>query len=158
MRDTCEETVQTVLLTNPHFGPEAFLFFDNNPLARAPQKPPIHLEDLNTGDAHLETCAKLEEGWAPFPILFCIDGAVTGQFSDLPLTPVKIALGIHKRETRDKHHAWREIGWMPQVRKQKATGKKTFKESGHLEARNMTVMAGEGQRDRNTHTARSNCI
>ena len=74
-----------------------------------------------------------------------IDGAVTGQFSDLPLTPVKLALGIHKGETKDKDFAWREIGWMPQIRKQKARGEKLFKESGHLEARDLTMVDGEGE-------------
>ena len=63
------------------------------------------------------------------PVPIYIDGAVTGQFSDLPITAVKLALGIHKRETRDKDHAWREIGWIPQVRQERARGKKLFKDT-----------------------------
>jgi hypothetical protein len=78
------------------------------------------------------------------PCPLYIDGAVTGQFSDLPITAVKMSLGIHKRETRDKEHAWKEFGWIPQVRKERARGKKLFKESGHLDSQDVIVMDGEG--------------
>ena len=134
------------LLTDPRIGDDDYLFFDDDPLAEPPENP-IHLEDLNTGDAYLATYEEMieEKGEVLLPVPIYIDGAVTGQFSDLPLTPVKLALGIHKRETRDKDYAWRELGWIPQVRKQKARGRKLFKESGHLEARDMHMMAGEGE-------------
>ena len=134
------------LLTEPRIKDEDMLFFNDDPLARPPKRV-IHLEDLNTGDAYLKTFEAMieEEGEVLLPVPFYIDGAVTGQFSDLPLTPVKIALGIHKRETRDKDYAWRELGWIPQIRKQKARGRKIFKESGHLEARNMKLGDGEGE-------------
>ena len=133
------------LLTDPRIQDDDYLFFDDDPLA----PPPVNvkfLEDLNTGDAYLKTFEKMieEKGEVLLPVPMYIDGAVTGQFSDLPLTPVKLALGIHKRETRDKDYAWREIGWIPQIRKQKARGKKLFKESRHLEARDLTMVDGEG--------------
>ena len=133
------------LLTDPRIRDKDYLFFDNDPLA-APPEHIIHLEDLNTGDAYLKTFDEMikEKGEVLLPVPMYIDGAVTGQFSDLPLTPVKLALGIHKRETRDKDYAWRELGWIPQIRKQMARGKKIFKESGHLEARNLKVVDGEG--------------
>ena len=73
-----------------------------------------------------------------------IDGATTGQFSELPITALKIALGIHKRTTRDRHYAWRSIAYIPQVRKQPARGKKMLKESGHLDSQDVVVVEGEG--------------
>ena len=35
---------------------------------------------------------------ATLGIKFCIDGANTGQFSDLPVTALKLGLGIHTQE------------------------------------------------------------
>ena len=133
------------LLADPRMEDDDCLFFDDDPLAGPPEKL-IHLEDLNTGDACIKTYEKMteEKGEVLLPVPMYIDGAVTGQFSDLPLTPVKLALGTHKRETRDKDYAWRELGWTPQIRKQMARGKKLFKESGHLEARNLNMWDGEG--------------
>mgnify|MGYP003444920977 FL=1 len=87
-----------------------------------------------------------EKGQVLLPVPIYIDGAVTGQFSDLPITAVKITLGIFKRETRDEPWAWRELGFIPQVRKERARGKKIFKESKHLEAQDIVVMDGEGDR------------
>ena len=73
-------------------------FFNDDPLAPPPETV-TKLGDLNTGDAYLKTYKKLirKPNQVLLPICLYIDGAVTGQFSDLPVTPVKIALGIHKR-------------------------------------------------------------
>ena len=81
------------LLTDPRIGDDDYLFFDDDPLAEPPENP-IHLEDLNTGDAYLATYKEMieEKGEVLLPVPIYIDGAVTGQFSDLPLTPVKLAL------------------------------------------------------------------
>ena len=134
------------LLTDPRVKPEDYLFFDDNPLA-APPNPVVHLEDLNTGDAYLKSHERMikEKGEVLLPVPMYIDGAVRGQFSDLPITALKVALGIHTRECRDKEFAWRELGWVPQVRQQKARGKKLFQESGHLDAQEMVLMDGEGE-------------
>ena len=85
----------------------------------------------------------------PLGIIFYIDGAMTGQFSDLPITALKISLSIHNREARDHEWAWREIAWIPQVlRKQKAArGKKLVKESKHLESFDLELLDGEGVLD-----------
>ena len=133
------------LLTDPHLRDTDYLFFDDNPLAPPPKKV-IYLEDLNTGDAYRKSydAMIMKQGQVLLPILYYIDGAVTGQFSALPVTAVKISLGIFKRETRDKAWAWRELGFIPQVRKERSRGKKIFKESQHLEAQDIVVMDGEG--------------
>ena len=59
--------------------------------------------DLNTGEAYLKTYKEMitKKGQALLMIPMYIDGATTGQFSDLPVTALKIGLGIHKRESRD---------------------------------------------------------
>ena len=36
------------------------------------------------------------------PVIFYIDAATTGQFADLPVTAVKITLGIFTRKAREK--------------------------------------------------------
>ena len=81
------------------------------------------------------------------PVPIYIDGAVTGQFTDLPVTAVKMALGIHSREARDRQYAWRELGFIPVVRKDPARGKKIFQESGHLDSHDVIVLEGEGDAD-----------
>ncbi len=133
------------LLTDPRIKDEDYLFFDDDPLAPPPEKV-TKLGDLNTGDAYLKTYKKLikKPNQVLLPICVYIDGAVTGQFSDLPVTPVKIALGIHKRKTRDKSYAWREIGFVPVVRKDPARGKKIFEATGHLDTLDLDRLDGEG--------------
>ena len=133
------------LLTDPRAQDADYLFWNNDPLA-APPETVTWLADLNTGDAYLETYKKriTKPNQVALPILIYIDGASTGQFSDLPVTAVKIALGIHKQSTRKQEWAWREIGWVPEVRKERARGKKIFKDSMHLESHDAIVIDGEG--------------
>ncbi len=133
------------LLTDPRIRNKDYLFFDRDPTAKPPEKVTF-IEDINTGEAflasHKKYCTKPNQ--VPLGIIFYIDGAVTGQFSDLPITALKISLSIHNREARDHEWAWREIAWIPQVRKQKARGKKLFKESNHLESMDLELLDGEG--------------
>ena len=133
------------LLTDPRIRNKDYLFFDRDPTAKPPEKVTF-IEDINTGEAFLAShkmyCTKPNQ--VPLGIIFYIDGAVTGQFSDLPITALKISLSIHNREARDHEWAWREIAWIPQVRKQKARGKKLFKESNHLESMDLELLDGEG--------------
>lgn len=133
------------LLTDPRIKDSNYRFFDDDPLAPPPKKV-IYLEDLQTGDAYLKSYEKMitKKGQVLLPVPIYIDGAVTGQFSSLPITAVKIALGILDRDTRDKGWAWRELGFIPQVRKERSRGKKLFKESKHMESQDMVVMDGEG--------------
>ena len=136
------------LLTDPRFDPKDYFFTKKNPFAPPPEQV-TYLEDLNTGDAYLKTYEKLitRPNQVLVMVVLYMDGATTGQFSNLPVTALKISLGIHSREARDKDSAWREIAWIPQVRKAKARGKKLFKDSGHLEAQDVFVVDGEGGTD-----------
>ena len=133
------------LLTDPRVQAADYLFFEDNPLAPPPTQRD-YVEDLNSGDAHRASFEEMikERGEVLLPVPLYIDGAVTGQFADLPITALKLTLGIWKRETRDHGWAWRELGFVPQVSKARSRGKKIFKESKHLEAQDMIVMAGEG--------------
>ena len=140
------------LLTDPRFQDSDYLFFDDDPFAPPPENDE-RLADLNTGDAYRRTHAKLitKERQVLLPIILYIDGATTGHFSDLPVTALKLALGIHNRETRDKQCAWRELGFIPTVRKDMARGKKIHKESKHLEAEDLVVLEGEGDHEEGVH-------
>ena len=134
------------LLTDPRIQDDDYLFFDNNPLAPPPENLTF-LNDLNTGDAYLKSYDKwiTKPNQVALPLLVYIDGAVTGQFSSLPVTRLKIALGIHSHLARENDWAWRELAWIPQVRKEAARGKKLFKETNHMEAEDVEVADGEGE-------------
>ena len=133
------------LLTDPRFHDEDYLFFDNDPLAPPPEKV-TYLEDLNTGQAYLRSHEKMitKPNQVLLSVPFYIDAANTGQFADLPVTPLKLSLGTHKRETRDKPFAWKALGYVPIVRKDPARGKRIMKETGHLESQDVVVLDGEG--------------
>ena len=105
-----------------------------------------YLADLHTGDAYLKSYEKMitKKNQVLLPCPRYIDGAVTGQFSNLPITALKIVLGIVNGETRDKSWAWRELGFVPQVRKEMSHGKKMLKDSKHMEANDIVLIDGEG--------------
>ena len=133
------------LLTDPHVTDSDFLYHGDSPWAPPPENI-THIGNLNTGDAYLKTYKQMItcKGQVLVMVPMYIDGATTGQFSDLPVTPLKISLGIFKRETREKAWAWRTIGWIPQVRRANSRGKKLFAESKHLESLDVVVVDGEG--------------
>ena len=143
------------LLTDPRFTDEDFLHFDNDPLA----PPPEHLDyiaDINTGTAYIETYRKLikkPRKQMLVPIIMYIDGAVTGQFDKLQVEALKMTLGIFKRTTRDKEHAWRTLGYVPNYNKSTSRGKKLFVESGHVAAEMMVVDDEEGGEEENDEDA-----
>ena len=122
------------LLTDPRIKASDYLFYDDNPF-QAPTNQ-NWVGDLNTGKAFIKTYKKLitkpNQVLLPTPIY--IDGAATGQFVDLPVTAVKISLGIFNRKARDKPHFWRILGYIPQVSKDKSRGKRLLIESNHCDA------------------------
>ena len=78
-------------------------------------------------------------------MIYYIDGAVTGQFSDLPVTAVKFSLSIFSRKARLKDHMWATLGYLPHLKVSKGRGKKIFIDSGHMEADDLNLMDGEGE-------------
>ena len=134
------------LLTDPRVKDKHYLFFNQNPVAPPPDQV-VYLEDLNTGEALLQSHKKYitKPNQAILMIKFYIDGANTGQFSDLPVTALKMALGIHSQECRFHEWGWRTLAWIPQVRKHEARGKKLYKESQHMDSQDIDLMEGEGE-------------
>ena len=129
------ESVLTSLLTDPRIRDEYYLFFGNNPTNPPPENL-NYVGDLNTGRAYVETYRQLipiGSNKVLLPVLFYIDGANTGHFADLPVTAVKISLGIFTRKAREKDHMWRILGFIPAVSKHKSRGKRLMLESMHVD-------------------------
>jgi hypothetical protein len=123
------------LLTDPRWKDEDWLYFDDDPFA----KPPTNLdyvEDLNTGEAYLETYKKLitKPNQILVAIPLYIDGAVTGQYDKLQVTALKMTIGILNRRARDKEFAWKTLGYISNYTKEDSRGKRMFVESGHIAA------------------------
>ena len=90
-----------------------------------------------TGHAHVVTYKKMikhPHKQILLPVMFYIDGANTGQFVDLPLTAVKISLGIFARKARDKDHMWGALGYIPAYSKHLSRGQCLFVESHHMDS------------------------
>lgn len=123
------------LLTDPRIRANDYIFEGNDPFA-----PPTEsnvIGDLHTGRAYIKTYDELIERpneQILLPVIFYIDGAATGQFSDHEITAVKISLGIFTRKARDNPHFWRTIGYIPPNSRDKSRGKRLLIESGHLDA------------------------
>ena len=100
------EAVMQSLLTDPRIDDDHYLFHDNNPL-NSPPNDIKYVKDLNTGRAHTETHKVLINDPTKqilLPVIFYIDGANTGQFVDLPMTAVRISLGIFSRKAHDEDY------------------------------------------------------
>ena len=147
------------LLTDPRFTDEDYNFHGNDPLAPPPPlTPESEISELHTGAAYraaYEKFIKYPGKQVPLPLIGYIDGAVTGQFSDLPITAMKIALGIHRRKTREKEMAWRTLGYVAQVSTHASRGKAMMHESGHSEAEHLYVSDGEGEEDTTNDTCKA---
>ena len=143
------------LLTDPRVHDDDYNFPDNNPLSPPPKGQVIG--DFHTARAHKKAYEKYitdPTSQILLPVFFYIDGAVTGQFSNLPITALKMALGIHTRKYRDKPQAWRTLGYVAQITKEQSRGKSLFYESGHIDADD-DLLDGEGQPSSTTTVPKS---
>lgn len=134
------------LLTDPRVDDDDYNFVDNDPFA-PPEKNPAKIGDFHTARAHREAYAKYITDPTKqilMPFQFYIDGACTGQFQNLPITQLKMALGIHTRKYRQNEWAWRTLGHVANVSKPNSRGKAKFTESGHIDAEVENLMEGEG--------------
>ena len=139
------------LLTDPRVKDSDYAFHGNDPLL---PPPPV---TLNSTISELHTARAYHEAYQKFikfpqkqvllPIVMYIDGAVTGHFSSLTITALKIALGIHNRKHRDKEFAWRTLGYVAQVSTPSSRGKQLLYESRHIDADFLQLVQGEGQED-----------
>jgi len=122
------------LLIDPRVRPEDFLFNDKNDPFAPPSANLDYIADLNTGLSYLATWKKLITKPGKLilcPIVTYIDGAVTGQFVDLSITAVKIALRIHTSVAHKMPYLWGTIGCIPQPTKVKSGGQRELVDSGH---------------------------
>jgi hypothetical protein len=134
------------LLTDPRIVDDDYLFFDDDPLAHPPNNLD-YISDINTGKAYTESYKKYITNPSQqvlLPFIFYIDGAATGQFADLPVTPLRFTLGIFRRKSRDRPHFWRTIGYVPVVNGDKSRGARRFHESGHVDSLIKCVANEEG--------------
>ena len=134
VQNSVQDTIVS-LLTDPRITDIDYLFHDNNPLAPPPEKI-NYIKDLNTGLSHTETYKRLIKHPGKqvlLPVIFYIDAANTGHFSDLPITAVKISLGIFTRKARDRDMFWRIIGFIPEYSKHASRGKRIAHDSMHME-------------------------
>jgi hypothetical protein len=83
------------LLSDPRLTDDDFLFFNNDPLSDPPENIPV-ISDLNTGRAFREAhkLYKKKPNQIPLPVTLYMDGANTGQMKNMPITAVKMSLGI----------------------------------------------------------------
>ena len=145
--------VLTSLLTDPRITDDDYLFFENSPLASPPARLNF-VEEVNTGRAYTRTYKELIERPGEqvlLPVIFYIDGATTGQFADLPVTAVKISLGIFSRKAREKDHLWRILGYIPAVMKHKSKGRRIMLDSMHVDGvmAHQDALEDEGVADNN---------
>jgi hypothetical protein len=136
------------LLIGPRIVGEDYLFYNDGPFAA----PPGNIQaigDINTGQAYIKTHRKLAKDPTKqvlLPIIFYIGGTSTGQFANLPATPLKMTLGIFNRAARDRPHMWRTLGYVPYTSTDAARGKRKLQESGHVGAimQHQDLAEGEG--------------
>ena len=128
------EAAVVSLLTDPRFGDDDFLHFNNDPLAPPPGDLD-YIADINTGRCYIETYKDLitdPKKQMLVPVIFYIDGAVAGQFEKLQVKPLKMTLGIFNRKARDKEYAWRTIGYVPNYTPADTRAITIIEESGHF--------------------------
>jgi len=131
------------LLTDPRICDDDYLFHNDDPFAAPPEEFET-VGDINTGRAYRATYKKLIEPCPMtangrrkvlMPILHYMDGAVTGQFQNLPIEQMKICIGILKGKARDKAHAWRILGYIKNFLPEKSKAFEILAASENMDAK-----------------------
>ena len=120
------------LLTDPRLTDNDFFHFQNDPLAKPTEDGWVG--DVMTARACKATYKDLikdPQKQMLLPIIFYIDATVTGQVVALKIEALKFTIGIIKRASRTKRHAWRTLGYVPSYMKEISKGKKLFVDSKH---------------------------
>ena len=122
------------LLTDPRITDDDYNFPNNDPFW-VPQYP-RRIGELHTGLAYYRAHQKYitKPNQILFPILLYIDGAITGQMQNLPITTLKMSPGILTMKTRDKSLAWRNMGNVAVVGKASSHGSDLYAATGHMDA------------------------
>ena len=126
------------LLTDPRISDDDYLFFDDNPFAPPPDEFRV-LGDINTGLCYRKTYNEMIKDPSKevlLPIIFYMDSAITAKDDQLPIESLQFTLGIFNANTRDKAHAWRNIGYVKKHLVEETQAKDFLKESDHMDAQN----------------------
>ena len=137
------------LLTDPRITDEDYIFGGKSPF-KPPKSDSKYICDLNTGRAYITTYNTLitdPTRQILLPVIFYIDAANTGQFVDLPITAVKISLGIFTRKARDKPHLWGTLGCIPSYCKHVSRGRQIVLDSGHMSGMTYFPTAADEEED-----------
>jgi len=123
------------LLTDPRLTDDDFWFFNDDPFG-APPESVTTLTDLHTGLAYRDAYKlyKKKPNQIVLPIPMYLDGANTGMMKNMPITALKMTLGIFTRQYRDLDQAWQVLGHIHSVSKNQAKAKKAFAQSKHIDA------------------------
>lgn len=127
------------ILTDPRIVDSDYLFHNNDPFCPPPAMDASHkYGDINTGTAYraaYREFVKDPHRDVLMPIVYYIDGAVSGQYDNLPIEALKLTLGIFKRKARDnKRFISRNIGYVTQYVAAKTKGLHLIKESKAVDA------------------------
>lgn len=130
-------------LSDPRITDEDYLFYDKDPLKGPPEEFKV-LRDINTGLTYRETHARLIRP-SPFtkngrpkvllPVIFYLDGCVTGQFNNLSLEILKFTLGIFNAGYRDRDCAWQNLGYVAHYLTEKSQAEAMLESSSHVDAK-----------------------
>jgi hypothetical protein len=118
-----------------------------DPRIVAPPHDLDYIGDIITSKAYIESYRKYITNPSKQVLLLVslyIDGAATGQFADLPVTPLRFTLDIFCRKARDWPHFWRTVGYVPVINDNKSQGARRFHESGHVESLMIDIADDEG--------------
>jgi hypothetical protein len=130
------------LLTDPRLCDDDYLFIDDSPMAGVPEEFE-RVGDVNTGLAYRETY-KIIVAPSPLtasgrrkvlcPIIFYIDGCVTGSFMNLNIEILKFTIGLFKGKTRTCDWAWRNLGYVKKRCKRNQSAQENITVSAHVDA------------------------
>ena len=126
------------LLSDPRWKDSDYLFHNNDPTAPPPEQFTV-LEDINTGKSYRDTWKKMisdPNTQILLPIIFYMDGAITGQYDSLPIESLKFTLGIFNADARDKEYAWRSLGYVANYKKGATEADTFLRESEHVDVGN----------------------
>jgi hypothetical protein len=139
------------LLTDPRVSDEDYSFFNNDPFCPPPDQSD-YIGDINTGLSFKETYRQRITDSSKqilIPVQLYADACTTGQFANLSVTQVKIALGIHNAKARDLDYLWRDLAFIPQVASVSSRGRRITLNSGHCDSimLHQDVLDNEGVRE-----------
>jgi hypothetical protein len=79
-----------------------------------------YVQDLNTGQAYIQTHATLitEKGQVVLPLILYADGTAVSHVHDMELTQVKMTLGIFTQQAQMRPYFWVPLAYIEKVHEQ----------------------------------------